>query len=191
MTTDLSKLQALLHAATERPLTALERTECDKATAAIMTMMRDSARFAGRMFATICETFAGVVMETLPAELRQQIEAIALGGNAPPEPQHSGPVSPMELLQIAHRLAVIGECNDAARLRRLADDLMARPAPTPAAGAWTEADMSKPWGAEVAFLLNLASDPALNDEQLVMLKHCAKRIQATAQHGVVRQGCGE
>lgn len=46
--------------------------------------------------------------------------------------------------------------------------------------AWTEADMQRPWGAEVEFLRHLAGDPALNIEQAAMLRHCAKRIESTA-----------
>ncbi len=46
--------------------------------------------------------------------------------------------------------------------------------------AWTDADMAKPWGAEVASLRHLAADPALNVEQSAMLRHCAKRIESTA-----------
>ena len=47
-------------------------------------------------------------------------------------------------------------------------------------GAWTDADMQKPWGAEAAFLRHLADDPALNPEQGMMLRHCAKRIESTS-----------
>lgn len=46
--------------------------------------------------------------------------------------------------------------------------------------AWTDEDASKPWGCEIAFLRHLANDPALNVEQAAMLRHCAKRIESTA-----------
>ena len=47
-------------------------------------------------------------------------------------------------------------------------------------GAWTDADMQKPWGPEAASLRHLADDPALNTDQAAMLRHCAKRIESTA-----------
>lgn len=47
-------------------------------------------------------------------------------------------------------------------------------------GAWTDADMQKPWGAEIASLRHLANDPALNEAQAMMLRHCAKRMESTA-----------
>lgn len=47
-------------------------------------------------------------------------------------------------------------------------------------GAWTDADMQKPWGAEIAYLRHLANDPALNTDQAAMLRHCAKRIESTS-----------
>lgn len=46
--------------------------------------------------------------------------------------------------------------------------------------AWTDHDMKKPWGAEIASLRHLAADPALNMEQAMMLRHCAKRMESTA-----------
>lgn len=46
--------------------------------------------------------------------------------------------------------------------------------------AWTEEDMAKPWGAEVAALRHLADDPALNIGQAAILRHCAKRVEGTA-----------
>lgn len=45
---------------------------------------------------------------------------------------------------------------------------------------WTEEDMQRPWGAEVAFLRHLADDPAVNEEQSMLLLHCAKRIERTS-----------
>jgi hypothetical protein len=61
--------------------------------------------------------------------------------------------------------------------------------PAPSAGvsvsegagmAWTDEDAAKPWGCEVAFLRHLANDPAIGTEKGAMLRHCAKRIEATA-----------
>lgn len=46
--------------------------------------------------------------------------------------------------------------------------------------AWTAEDEKKPWGCEVAFLRHLATDPALNTDQAMMLRHCANRIESTA-----------
>lgn len=46
--------------------------------------------------------------------------------------------------------------------------------------AWTDADMQRPWGAEIASLRHLADDPALNEAQAMMLRHCAKRMESTA-----------
>ena len=46
--------------------------------------------------------------------------------------------------------------------------------------AWTDEDMKNPWGAEIASLRHLANDPALNAEQAMMLRHCAKRMESTA-----------
>ncbi len=176
MMSDLMEMRQLLQGGT---LSEAEVASLREFVDAIRRDARLSARRIGRSFALLCETFASVDSEHLPPELRAEIEAIALGRDLP-EPDTSGPVTPMDLLQIATRLAAMGDRADAARLRRLADDLVSRPAPSSKAGAWTEADMAKPWGAEVAFLLNLATDPALNDVQLVMLTHCAKRISATA-----------
>jgi len=56
----------------------------------------------------------------------------------------------------------------------------AKQAESPLIGAWTDADMKKPWGLEAASLRHLADDPALNVEQSAMLRHCAKRIESTA-----------
>jgi hypothetical protein len=47
-------------------------------------------------------------------------------------------------------------------------------------GAWTDEDEIKPWGCEIAFLRHLAADPALNPEQAATLRHCARRIESTA-----------
>lgn len=46
--------------------------------------------------------------------------------------------------------------------------------------AWTDEDMKRPWGPEIAFLRHLGCDQALNVEQAMMLRHCAKRMESTA-----------
>jgi hypothetical protein len=123
MTSDLIKMRLLLQGAT------LSDAEVEILRLCVDGICRDarlSVRRIGRYFALLCETFATVYPEQLPPELRAEIEAIVLGRDLP-EPDTSGPVTPMDLLQIATRLAAMGDRADAARLRRLADDLVAKP----------------------------------------------------------------
>lgn len=57
----------------------------------------------------------------------------------------------------------------------------ASPDPHPGvAVAWQPEDELKPWGCEIAFLRHLANDPAIGMEKGAMLRHCAKRLEATA-----------
>lgn len=89
------------------------------------TLLRLSARRYAAAFALICDVYAAIADEAaFSADLRAQVEAIATGCEVV-APSADGPVTPRELLTIAHRLAAVGETADAARLRRLADDLMA------------------------------------------------------------------
>jgi hypothetical protein len=123
MMSDLIRMQQLLQGGT---LSDAEVASLRQCVDAISRDARLSVRRIGRTFALLCETFASVDSEHLPPELRAEIETIALGRDLP-ETDTSGPVTPMDLLQIATRLAAMGDRADAARLRRLADDLVSKP----------------------------------------------------------------
>ena len=123
MTSDLIKMRQLLEGAT------LSDAEVEILRVCVDGICRDarlSVQRIGRSFALMCETFATVDPEQLPPELWAEIEAIVLGRDLP-EPDTSGPVTPMDLLQIATHLAAMGDRAEAARLRRLADDLVSKP----------------------------------------------------------------
>lgn len=146
MNMDLFELKALLRHANTMTPSAIKHALAVIDT--IDSQRRACARALSRSFAVICETFAESDMEQMPAELRQRIETIALGGDLP-EQHASGPVGPMELLQIAHRVAIVGERTDAARLRMLADALVAAPTMQLESRAWTDDECLK--FASVAF----------------------------------------
>ena len=123
MMSDLIRMQQLLQGGTLSDAEVASLRECVDG---ICRDARLSVQRIGRSFALMCETFATVDPEQLPPELWAEIEAIVLGRDLP-EPDTSGPVTPMDLLQIETRLAAMGDRADAARLRRLADDLVSKP----------------------------------------------------------------
>jgi hypothetical protein len=78
-------------------------------------------------------------------------------------------------LEVAARLAPI-----APDARSVDDSELVEAALVDSSDAWTDEDAAKPWGCEIAFLRHLANDQAMGVEKGAMLRHCAKRIEATA-----------
>lgn len=124
MNTQLTDLQRVLQVG--NTITPEQAQRAAVALDGVGKTFRMAARQIGKTFAMLCETFATVDMEQLPAQLRDQIEAVVLGRDLPPS-DTTGPVTPIELLQIAHRMTAVGDYDTASRLRRLADDLVAKP----------------------------------------------------------------
>lgn len=97
----------------------------------IRRMQIHAARMIARNFALLCEVYAAIDHDDMPQDLKAKIETVVLGGDLPAIDHAGADVSPLELLQIAHRLSALGETGDASRLRRLADSLVAKPENTP------------------------------------------------------------